>query len=632
MSNRFAEQERAQAVNLNQNNEPAGRRVSNDKVTLANPNALMHRTMARNPVSSAISSIQTALTELPDMKMEEFKKLVDKGDLKFIPYDGEAEDAEISAVILARRSNHAIATVAITIRATATDLGEAYIEERRDENGNRKSGQPIVIPRVPTDVFSESAEMQNRVMELVLDAYPEASLEDVYLNGQIITPPGLDVTKPESIRPIIYRALESCESLLVDLGEMNSNDFSFTSVPSDGSLAVRPRFGGEDEIDMVGNLVRSDVQVETVLRQKVSKNGRNSVRTTPQTILTGFMDAIYTGQNIDDTRSNVWTPDNMQSYVPALVVTGLDSRVNAVSLTQLLFAVASAGYLADKNRWVEAFNPIYAARHKERFVGGLGRDIPLMDTPIRRNDIEMMGKLTPDASFDYIEFCRNGFYLNNLVVAIDLEEGGQLSPVQSVLMAHANGNNEATDAILAALDYLFGGDAFSSLWKDAGSPALFISNNTRIPLGTFVDANGNLRDVRNIDMLWMQNMVDDVELIGKLSDAYYNTSIDDERRLSDALEVLRTMNSTFELTGYANRIIVTPEFNDLFQRAARSTGLTIGPESDFDISRTARGHRNYINMGLGGSGDSIYRRRGGESRGVRNRDNTGFAWGYTRRR
>lgn len=606
--------------------QKAPARTDGRVATLANPNALLRRSVSRNPVSGAISTAITAIENVADIAGEGFKRLLKENKLQFLPFDGEVEDADISALIVARREEDTVAAVAVTLRGTATDLGEIYIDDKRAEAD--RNATPIRIPRVPTDVFAESVEMRNRILDMVEDAFRGDGKKEiaVELAGQIITAPGMDIGDVDEVRRIVYRAVEACESLLVDLGVIESEEFNFDAVPADGKLAVRTKFGSIDQVDYLGNTFRGDVTIETVVRQNVDKNGRKSTRISPQTVARGFVDALYVGQDIDNTRSQVWTEDNTQTFQPVFVITDLDTCVNAVTLTQLMFAIGSAGYLSDSNRWIQAFNPIYANELKERFVGALGREVPMLDTPIRRGEPETMGVLTNDASFDFIEFCRTAFYLDRLVIAVDIEEGGQLSPVQNIILDAAKGVAESEAAVVASLDFLFGGNTFSTIWDNAGKPALLTTDYTRIPLGYYVDSQGRKRDVRNIDMVYLMNTVDDVQTIGKLTDAYYNQQIDEQRRISDAIEVLNTMNSTFELTGYAQRVFATPEFFDLFREAAESAHVSIGPDAAFDINRESRGNRAYLSRGVGSAG-GLFQRRAAYSRQSSTRSQGWGGWG-----
>ena len=618
MANKFEAQENNGSTTSNAQRDPLIREREqaapsrNREASLADPNNYMRRTMSRNPVSAAVSTAIAAIKEIPDMNSEKWKEFLDTGKLKFTTFDGELEDTEISAVLVSRREEDTVAVVALTLRATASDLGEIYIDEKRDRDDNRGGASTIIIPRVPTDVYAESKERHSRILDIIAGIYPDVADEDIHVIGQVITPPGLDITLPQNIRPLIYRTVEACDSFLVDMGVLGSNEFSFEAVPADGRLSVRPSFGGDDALDLVGNRIRSDITIETLVRQTINKGGRKSARLTSQTRVSGYMDAIFVGQSPEDSRSRDWNEDNIQSFVPAFIATELDTTTNAVTLPQLLFAIASIGFLTDNNRWIAAFNPMYAQRHKDRFVGALGKDLPMPGTPIRNNVMEYMPPITPDATFDYIDFCRQAFYLDHLVVAVDIEEGGQVSPVLNIIQSAARGVAVSEDACVAALDFLFGGNVFSELWKDAGRPALFRTDETRIPLGTYVDNNGEVREVRNIDLISNRYSQDDPELAAKLANAYYGND-DEQRRLSDALEVLRMMYSTFELTGYAQRVFVTDDFFSLFREACLELKITIGPDQHWDIDRPDRGHRAYLDRGVGVVSD-IFQRRGGSAR------------------
>ena len=163
MGNQFANQEAAaqaapkaetaSTASVVRGAQKAPVRTDGRVATLANPNALLRRSVSRNPVSGAISTAIAAIENVADIAGEGFKRLLKENKLQFLPFDGEVEDADISALIVARREEDTVAAVAVTLRGTATDLGEIYIDDKRLEAD--RNATPIRMPRVATDVFAE---------------------------------------------------------------------------------------------------------------------------------------------------------------------------------------------------------------------------------------------------------------------------------------------------------------------------------------------------------------------------------------------------------------------------------------------------------------------------------------------
>lgn len=589
-------------------------------------NSVLRRSMARYPTSAAVANAISAITDDVIGKIPELRELYENRNLGILPLDGVNRGLEVSSILVVRQEGDVAVAMNLVLSSTAEDLGDLFIDQRDRED---RSAGPISIARVPSDIYAESKEYRNAIIDVVKEAYPACSIE---LAGQMVIQETIDVTNPVQVRPAIYRALTECESILVDLGYMESGRYNLSDYDESVKFSVRASFAGKQDVDDLGNYSRRDITLTTISRQPEYRDGnRERIKTSTESVVQGYMDATFRGQDTEKSRDNYWNVDNTATFNPVFVITNLDTASDAVEFAQLIFGLTASNLLAESNRWIAAFNPQFSLANPNRFVGALGADVPLEGTQIdRQGKDEVIGKLRYDDSFDYVDFARQAFYLDSLMIALDVEEAGQNSPVQSIFIDMAAGGQEgrdATEAFVAAADEAFDG-RFSSAWEDAGCPDLVRDIGTRIPLGYYTNEKGENVDVRYIDLIHMYNANDDALISEKFDRALYDSDLDDRRRLSDLLGILRETNSTFKLTGYARRIFLTNEFFEVVAAALNDARITLEYEGSFDVSSRKRTTRHLSGLGTQGSGLFRNRARGGRATSGR----SGAGWGSSAQR
>lgn len=565
----------------------------------------LRRSIARKPVSVAVSSVIDSIANEIFSENAELIELYDNNRLMLLPLDGSKHGTEVSAVLLCREANDMVAVLTLILASTAGDLGERY-DAQRSRDSRREGGEPIVIPRVPSDVYAESEEFRNIIFDIVEDSFPGKTVE---LVGKMVIQNTVDLSNTEAVRGIAYRGIEAVEGYLVDAGKIEDGEFSLTLFDDNVEFIARTTLGNKDKMDELGNPIRSDVEIKVVARQP--DQGRRFI-TQDLVVLNGYMDATWRGQNVDNDNGTNWTIKNTQTFNPVFVITHLDSTSNAVVLPQLVLALMSADLLAVKNRWVAAFSPNQQNPHyTSRFVGDLAVEVPLEGTSRRRgDDNQMMGPILNDSSFDYIDFCNLAFYKDELIIALDIDEAGPLAPLLSVMREAAMGRQQSNRLIATAADELYGG-AFVSVWEDYGCPQLVLDLGTRVPMGTLNAHDGKLIDCRNFDNIVACGALDNPEDYAKFDRGLYDMEKDEFRRLSDVLGIYRQSDSSFNLTGYGYRVIINPVFFQILGEVAQDTGITLEYDSNFDGSVSTRRNTRYLE-GMGSGGSSIFNKRRGQ--------------------
>ena len=571
------------------------------------------RSISRRSTNATISTAAETITNIPDMKTI-LADAIAHNEIVMIPVDGEQYDIDVSSLVFCRRTNDVVAAVNLVFAATAADnLGEIYIEDNDGDRNDRRERNNINVTRTPADIWEGSDRYYNLVKGLVED-HPAFGKCEVHMVGQLVVQQGVDLSSTEAMHEVLFRCIDATEGYLADLGVdgMQRQEFSLaTFTDQEEDLGVSIKMGGSDIIDELGNRVRSDIGVTLVKRPRYPdrKDGERTIKVTDLASASGWVEPCYVG--IKDTKGMGanWGRDDTQVYTPTFVISRLDTIRDGVTLPQVLSMLVSVNILADKNRWIASFRPDFAHHYKYRHVGGLGKDIPQPGSPIDQNIKMGAQPATAEFASRYSNYIQYGFELNQLAIAIDVEQGGVNSPLLGLILDAAAGRSDAEKIVLDAAIEAFG-DAFLDEYEAQGRPPLFVTDYTHIPLGTFVDENNEVRDIRNIDLCYLQNLDLNPDTIYDFNDALYEGEIDYYRRVSDLLRILRSVAPTFSHTGYARRVFVTDEFFAIAGVAMDASGVRLSPDNKFGIESDGRnGVRQQRSRGTRGHG-SIFERHG----------------------
>ena len=167
---------------------------------------------------------------------------------------------------------------------------------------------------------------------------------------------------------------------------------------------------------------------------------------------------------------------------------------------------------------------------------------------------------------------------DNLLYSLDCPDGSPETFYTRVFQMAANGNNAAIDYIYDTLDRLTGG-YFSKEFDR--NQAIVNSDTTRVLLGNWVDSDGNLRDIRDIDTLTICNMIgikkSDPEYIVDWLNLFIPGSFNDEElRLSKMKVAISSFTQdTATFTGVATRVNFNPEALVAMVRAIEKCGIVI---------------------------------------------------------
>lgn len=356
-------------------------------------------------------------------------------------------------------------------------------------------------------------------------------------------------------------------------------------------------------LDEFKSPVRADWRAELVLSQDDSKfnaaryiDGLNKENTSwTMAKVCGFVDAIAdayvtrgaNGVDVETTRMR-----------PHIIITSND--VEQPTPNAMLIGIISGMVMTGQDMWMGSVLPDGGKYN----VGALN-----LKTNLRNNengigaklDLVIGGKekLTEDDIFKIVEkmFCLSP------VVSMDIPAYGPQTYYTSALTAAAVGSTGSMNR--AALQFIV--DAASSL-TDGCFPsnfpidAIFNSEGILIPLGTWRDKNGQVRDIREVDLTMIASETEDIELMNRwiLSSLPYSVTRIDPYLTK--VDIISRIIPKAEITSKAVRVTFTSDFVQELVSAAAKAGLVMSYEPEIKLleNRDASLIRGYLDRaGIG---------------------------------
>lgn len=256
-----------------------------------------------------------------------------------------------------------------------------------------------------------------------------------------------------------------------------------------------------------------------------------------------------------------------QRYRARYVMTRLDTEGDIITPELQLLSLAGATLVSRQSAWARIWSQEF--RTREHDIGVIGYELGVGGVSERIN--------TSAASFDneaLYEVVTAAIY-PDIQFQLDIEEVGELSFQNRVLLDAANNNADAQDAIVAAANNLTNNE-FSRLWSP-GTPFL-INDGNRIHLGYYESQDGIRRDIRDLDYLFMLERFggSDLKMVEKWQETFDNVERDEAERLAEREDMIRKiLGPTVVITGYARRVTFHPQALDTLLAACGAAGLTI---------------------------------------------------------
>lgn len=444
-------------------------------------------------------------------------------------------------------------------------------------------------------------DMLNVVGEQLKRVFPKAN----FINADAcVVPRDFDVRNELQVKQLLGNAIYADAT---ELGKSRPNfrDLTLTEMGRDSTLAIRTAFGNPPVLDVVNHPLRSDVSVELVsMRQNRGQPAMESLNRQGDSgkvvsQVNGFIDLVW---------DPVMPVGNMMYYAPQqplatqkyaarLVITNLESK-ELLTIPAQLLALAGGTFLQEDNGWVGAFRPRAFGNKETTFhdIGGVGIEMNLEGNPTGygvRVDTKK-DSFTPDQLARLISMAiRPG-----LIISVDVPECDPQTWYNGFLGAGGRGVPDAIEAILYSANLLTNGH-FGRRFPQ--NEQIFVNDNNRIHMGYYFDKNGEKRDIRDVDMLAVMNVLGEKDplIIRRWSDTFLRHDVPMSVRMADRMRIIEGIAGTVTFTGYARRVTFTQKFIEALLLAVKDTGMTIrNVSSSADMGMVDRATGSFLNNAL----------------------------------
>lgn len=438
-------------------------------------------------------------------------------------------------------------------------------------------GQTIEIMRVASDAYD--ADLLNVIEANLRRQFPASTLVNA---GFCVVPNNFRADEKEA-RAVYKLAANAMLAGFTELavGSAGFTDINVGNAKKDATLSVRATFGRGENYDAVGLPIRSDVIVELVASHQArnaANQGLNSgADSTKQvTMLSGFMDLIWNPvtQGPNPYAMGMSQPDLYRKYLPRFVITSL-APTRLLTIGAQLLALVSADALREDNTWVNAFRPKTTQGNEADMhdIGAVAIEANLANNPTGYG--EKVNTKSDNFRGEQLFQLVGATIQPNLVISMDVPEGGASSWYGDVFAASAKGSMNATRAILEAADTLTDGH-FSQFFGN--NSRVVMDDNNRIHLGYYMDRNGIMRDIRDVDYLCVANRVGDKDpgAIREWSDTFLRTQYPLAQRLAARKRMIASLTGADPVfTGFAARFTFEREFIRALVAGCKAAGLNI---------------------------------------------------------
>lgn len=556
---------------------------------LADYGRVSRAAFSRNPQSDVITKLSNALQEVYKNGAQ-----IDKSfEVTLIPIDYNNTRTLVKSCIVVAVRDLQNPDNGVAYHTLVLEGSSESIQNEFQMIGN----QNIEITKVTGDVWTPV--FQAEVQEWVARQFPGKNLLPVDAEVVYNT---LDPENHNRVHQLAMNALAACATEL-DI-RAGGVDIDLGAVDQDNTLTVQMSFNNAQTEDAAGMPVRSDIVVDfRAGGQPIPNQPGSTTRVSTLSRISGFMDLVWVPAVQQQQAFNPWvaaqqvapTADEFKRYIPRFVMTDLESQTLLTTRAELL-ALVTAFTLRENNAWVESFrpSPVQTEGVDWKDIGAVG-----IEANFDRNPNGFGSRI--DTKSDQFQRGQNqqGDYLMRLVasvfqpklmISLDIPECGPQTWFTSVFAAAGEVNNPnssgATEYIIKEADKLTHGRFLKHFPANA---RVTVDENNRIFKGYWVDRNGHMRSLDEIDYLAVLNMVGDrdPELAREWSDSFALTGVPLEIRLDKRRKIINGIlgQNNVHIKGFARRVTFEPAFVDALVAACKEVGLsmrTIAPYADLN--------------------------------------------------
>lgn len=441
------------------------------------------------------------------------------------------------------------------------EAGGAKIQSTYVNMGN----QPIEIERTAGDTVND--ELWDKTTLFLRDTFgPQANY--VFCGAMVIYSE-IDPEDDLQIQQIVYAATQAMWTKMEN-DVLGADAFINVGMVGNAVVSAAVDYNPADVFSANGLPVRSNLSISQRVTQANANNQSLHEQQLELTRLDAYVDLIYVKPPVAQWGQAPIT----QHYFPRVVITKLDSQVDAVNLELQLWALSSGMLAGRQMAWSGVFLPRYNVSGPDlRDIGAIGFEVNLTGNP----DALPERIPTKSESFGRRELLNliGSAIHDQVVYSLDVEEVGPLSWLTQTFIAAANGDADAYAAIVQAANNLTN-NQFGTIWNGG---AIAVDDNNRIHLGYYFDTNGQKKDLRDIDYLAMLNLLGDKDMqnFHEWVSTFEESSVPLELRLEKRSKLLKALIPEARIKGFARRVTFTADFIAALEAAIQQAGLVVRP-------------------------------------------------------
>ena len=555
-------------------------------------NHRMRRPVSRNTTGEAVQGFVKALNK----QLEIALGTANQTQFAVHVLDNNSAAVALSAILLCYSENHnnqnQLAVFTCVIEASSGRLASRIINI---------GGQNVENTTVAGDVVDKT--LWDKITQFLTDTY--GAKMEIHNAGAMVLPTELNPEDEQHMHRVAFQATAAVYTVMNDVtgGE---EPLTVGMIDNGVTLTAAIDYNPGDTDNAVSLPVRNDVSI--TLRGQMSQQQQGGVPSPHEqirdlTVVTSYIDLVYT-----EPKQPAYgqAPDGRR-FTPRIVITGMDSQIDAVTPELQLLALSTAMLASRNMAWGGAFaNRGYNNGANLRDIGGIGYELNLSANPQEKPD-----RINTDADtfsnqalFQLLQMSCH----DSLIYSMDVEETGEQSWIHQMFIAAAAGQQTAYDAVYKSADRLSEGH-FARLFE-YGSP-IANDDNVRVHLGYYEDQSGQRRDDRNIDTLALYNLLGatDMPTVINWGRTFDDASVPQEMRLEQREKILKGLLGNVRIKGYARRITFHPKFMIALATAIHNAGLVIRPQNLMTNFHAQQGRGNYNAAAFGvgaAAGDTLF--------------------------
>lgn len=457
------------------------------------------------------------------------------------------------------------------------------IEDRRVF---QSGGQTSEISWAPTDVLDTEFYKQ---LERYIATKFGAEVKLIYAGGRIL-PQELKSDDEPHIARILFEVdqaiLTAAEQQIVGAASAVVSVGMFLTDGARAHVAIDPT--PTDRDDSTGLPVRSGLNVQLRASKTVSLAQQNqSLNQREQDLILArvdaYVDAVYdTRHLVQQGPLGYGQRPSTQRFMPRIVITGVDSQVDALTPEIELLGIAATTALSQNiGSWANSLRPRHAAAMSSDLqrmtdIGALGLAVPL--NPNDPTDLVKVKTDPRDFGDREFEALIEASFIPDPIYSLLVAESGERSWLTEMFQFAAAGDQDAYDQIVRTADNLTNGH-FSNIWRARNGGQIVHNDQNRVHMGYFVDNSGTRRDLQQIDTLAMLNIFGekDPQMVWDWIHTFNPTTAVLENRLAQRESIMRNTFSQVTIKGYGRPVTFYADFLDSLMQAIHQAGLTISP-------------------------------------------------------